>query len=120
MSLKLASRLGAVASRPSPRTAFASVAFARRAQSSRSAEGQQKVQKSSESEGLPLTPASQLQLLTLDLEHGDPQVYEILQKVSDAIAQSEKTAPNTAVGKTSPEALHQPDSIGELHVASCS
>jgi hypothetical protein len=61
-----------------------------------------------------------LQLLTLDLEHGDPQVYEILQKVSDAIAQSEKTAPNTAVGKTSPEALHQPDSIGELHVASCS
>ncbi|KFY07580.1 hypothetical protein V492_07011 [Pseudogymnoascus sp. VKM F-4246] len=80
MSLKLASRLGAVASRPFPRTAPASVAFARRAQSSRSAEGQQKVQKSSESEGLPLTSATQLQLLTRDLEHGDPQVYEILQK----------------------------------------
>lgn len=106
MSLKLASRLGAVASRPFPRTAPASVAFARRAKSSRSAEGQQKVQKSSESEGLPLTPASQLQLLTLDLEHGDPQVYDILQKVSDAIVQLEITAPNTAVGKTSPEALH--------------
>lgn len=65
------------------------------------------------------TNGVQLQLLEQDLEHGDPQIYDILQKVSSTfVGMAGGPLLMTHIGKKPPEALHQPHSVGELHIPS--
>ena len=62
---------------------------------------------------------AQNKLLGADLEKADPTVYNIVQKVCGIVVWDLKTEANIIAGETQTEALHQLDSLGELHEPGC-
>lgn len=61
-------------------------------------------------------------VLSQDLEQADPTVYQIIERVGGHRSKlcKPKNLQPTFVGKKPTEALHQPDSLGELYLTSCS
>lgn len=105
------------ASRPMSASA-AMRGIARRANSSIALEGQQKVRSSASRAAVPKSPwnANNLPSCFLPISRRPILPYLILLKrYVSATAQWPAVAPNICIGENSPEALHQPHPVRELH-----
>lgn len=92
----------------------------RRAASSMTAESQQRV-RAIIGPRPAFTDQLLLQLLSADLEHADPAVYDILQHVRVPPRLKLRSYVLTCmIGEEEAEALHQPHSLRELHVTGSS
>lgn len=66
-----------------------------------------------------MSTEAQHKLLSADLEHADPAVFEIIRRVCEDAGLCSGGCADYRVGETKTEALHQPHSLRELHKPGC-